>query len=241
MTTVTKRKLLVLDLNGALLFRPKHKKSRTCHPRPYLSTFTSFLFHPATREWLDTMVWSSAQPKNVGWMVERAFGQHVDKLKLVWTRDQMGLSKAEYGRKTQTTKDLSCVWASLGDFNGKNTILLDDSPSKARLQPYNHICVEEYTRSARGAADKGDDLVAKMGSLSLGVDDDDETLLAVIGILDSIKSEDDVAKWVKGGGLSSGKIAEVSQWYTNPDILRDWARLGKQALDALPQAEPVAV
>ncbi|KAK0476774.1 NLI interacting factor-like phosphatase-domain-containing protein [Armillaria novae-zelandiae] len=239
MTTVTKRKLLVLDLNGALLFRPKHKRTKTCHPRPYLSTFTSFLFHPATRQWLDTMVWSSAQPKNVGWMVERAFGQHVDKLKLVWTRDQMGLSKAEYGRKTQTTKDLSHVWKSLDDFSGKNTILLDDSPSKARLQPYNHICVEEYTCSTRGAAVKGDDLVPKMDSLSLGVDDD-ETLLAVIGILDCIKSEGDVAKWMKGGGLS-GKTTEVSQWYTNPDILRDWARLGKKALDALPQVESVTV
>lgn len=153
----------------------------------------------------------------------------------------MGLTKAEYGRKTQTTKDLSRVWTSLDDFSGKNTILLDDSPSKARLQPYNHICVEEYTCSARGAVEKGDDLVVKMSSLSLGADVDDETLLAVIGILDCIKSEDDVAKWVKGGGLSSGKIAEVSQWYTNPDILHDWARLGKEALDALPQAESVAV
>ncbi|KAK0213182.1 HAD-like domain-containing protein [Desarmillaria ectypa] len=238
----TKCKLLVLDLNGALLFRPKHRKTRTCYPRPHLSSFISYLFHPSTRQWLDTMVWSSAQPKNVGWMVERAFGQYVNKLKLVWTRDQMGLLKIEYGRKTQTTKDLSRVWASLSDFNGKNTILLDDSPYKARLQPYNHICVEEYVYSARGVAEKGNELVAKMGSLSLGEDsDDDESLLAVIGILDCIKGEDDVAEWVKGGGLSSGKIAKVSQWYTDPDILRDWAKLGKQALDALHEAKSVAL
>ncbi|KAG7446609.1 uncharacterized protein BT62DRAFT_1005896 [Guyanagaster necrorhizus] len=186
------------------------------------------------------MVWSSAQPKNVGWMVERTFGQHVNKLTLVWTREQMGLSKVDYARKTRTTKDLSRIWEALGSsFNGKTTILLDDSPSKARLQPYNHICVEEYVNSARGAAEKEDDLVAKLDGLSLGVDGDDETLLAVIGILDCIKGEDDVAEWVKGGGLSSGKIAEVLQWYTDPNILHDWAKLGKQALGALHEAKSI--
>jgi hypothetical protein len=30
------------------------------------------------------------------------------------------------------------------------TLLLDDSPAKARLQPYNHVCIPEYDSSLRG-------------------------------------------------------------------------------------------
>ncbi|KAL0947946.1 hypothetical protein HGRIS_010575 [Hohenbuehelia grisea] len=85
------RKLLVLDLNGTLLYRAPHKPTprththpyanpyaprplRQVHPRPYLPAFRAYLAHPATRKWLDVAVWSSAQPHSVKDMVGRAFG-----------------------------------------------------------------------------------------------------------------------------------------------------------------------
>ena len=82
----TTRKLLVLDLNGCLVHRDppstieldrgKHgKRRRVCYSRPYMKTFRNFIFHPETRAWLDVMVWSTAQPRNVGEMVDACSGK----------------------------------------------------------------------------------------------------------------------------------------------------------------------
>ena len=112
------RKLLVLDLNGTLLLRsnhsgrrapqsyPGHSSStsrttilpalRTVYPRPYLPSFCAYIFHPLTQQWLDTMVWSSAQPHSVTDMVDKCFGTYKWCLKAVWARDTLGLSSDEY-------------------------------------------------------------------------------------------------------------------------------------------------
>ncbi|KAF9258932.1 hypothetical protein L218DRAFT_706738 [Marasmius fiardii PR-910] len=207
------RKLLVLDLNGTLLFRTPHARHklpqkesstddvyaqfpsgprplRSVNPRPYISSFREYIFHPATRRWLDTMVWSSAQPHSVKDMVEKCFGEdaveeedmggrgrgrgrnrgrggggsgagssgvEVDefgrekrgKLVAVWARDTLGLDVEMYNKKTQTTKDLTKLWKEWRHHSAESTLLLDDSPLKARLQPYNHVCVPEYTQELR--------------------------------------------------------------------------------------------
>src|SRR5882762_4752740 len=89
-------------------------------------------------------------------------------------------------RKTQTTKDLTKPWtqlplvpASLSDSKNNSpdtaqtqahsaltTILLDDSPLKAHLQPYNHVCIREYVASLRG---KDLEVFAKERVMSNGV------------------------------------------------------------------------
>jgi hypothetical protein len=66
------------------------------HPRPYMGAFRAYLFAPQTRAWLDTMIWSSAQPHSVKDMVERCFGEDQDRLVAVWARDTLGLSSLEY-------------------------------------------------------------------------------------------------------------------------------------------------
>ncbi|OJT07235.1 hypothetical protein TRAPUB_1912 [Trametes pubescens] len=156
------------------------------------------------------------------------------------------------------------------------TLLLDDSPRKAELQPYNHVCIGEYSGERRAkdleslqkeqewqtAVDARQQLDAQMAHLShpllpdspeaLAPKDDaepipdgdgleegasaaaetskkrkrkekklqkraalleqlevggkpqgsyDETLLAVIGVLDEIKSQANVAAWIRAGGL----------------------------------------
>lgn len=103
------RKLLILDLNGSLLLRSGHSKRpawnryaptqknlRTVHPRPYLHAFRSYILHEETKNWLDTMVWSSAQPHSVEDMVEKAFRDRRHELKAVWARDTLGLNQHEY-------------------------------------------------------------------------------------------------------------------------------------------------
>lgn len=103
------RKLLILDLNGALLWR---KDRRVPYPRPYMPSFRAYLFAEETRKWLDVMVWSSAQPHNVEMMVRRCFydsrcgynpeeanpeaGKWEGLLVDVWARDRLGLSRLDY-------------------------------------------------------------------------------------------------------------------------------------------------
>ena len=68
-------------------------------------------------------------------------------------------------RKVQTIKDLEKPWAALNprllrpastslidpklQHSAATTLLVDDSQAKAALQPYNHLCVPEYTRTQR--------------------------------------------------------------------------------------------
>lgn len=114
----TSRKLLILDLNGTLLLRAPHvplpKRGRGRQPhnpysdpttlrplrkvylRPFMCCFRDFLFHEKTKTWLDTMVWSSAQPHSVQDMIERSFVDHKDELLGVWARDTLGLAENEY-------------------------------------------------------------------------------------------------------------------------------------------------
>jgi len=73
-------------------------------------------------------------------------------------------------RKVQTIKDLEKPWEALTPqvlrppsspapssskkwtgHSAATTLLLDDSHAKAALQPYNHLCVQEYTRTQRNA------------------------------------------------------------------------------------------
>ncbi len=115
------RKLLILDLNGTLLRRSARSSVtkhglRPVYPRPYLPSFREYIFHERTKEWLDTMIWSSAQPHSVADMVKRCFGEDeiveepVEKrhdsdwslyaktrrLAAVWARDTLGLTSDEY-------------------------------------------------------------------------------------------------------------------------------------------------
>lgn len=69
---------------------------RAVHRRPYLGSFTSYVLHDSTKAWLDTMVWSSAQPHSVADMVEQCFGDRKSELKEVWARDTLGLSAEDY-------------------------------------------------------------------------------------------------------------------------------------------------
>ena len=93
----TSRKLLILDLNGTLVWRTKrnHGPNRRINPRPYMKSFTSYV--TSDRSGLDTMIWSSAMPENVQKMAEECFGERLASLKTIWARDTLGLSPNQYG------------------------------------------------------------------------------------------------------------------------------------------------
>ncbi|KAJ3725576.1 hypothetical protein DFJ43DRAFT_1002494 [Lentinula guzmanii] len=331
-----RRKLLILDLNGTLLYRePRAREGRDpyatneprslrpTHPRPYIPSFKAFLFHPATRKWLDTMVWSSAQYANVKDMVGRCFGEEQKEgLVAIWDRKFLGLNELQYRNKFQTTKNLAKPWALLplstlsgptkvlseawdrvakdeadlktasgssdvnsesrlnnasfldslieeNDFSRKellthsafSTLLLDDSPLKARMQPYNHICVPEYegnfyARDVNIAEAHNRDAISRKHNFPIRntvaltealtfkkvtragtgkrkrsrspsptasprfrkkqkeldakhlSQHHDHILLAVIGLLDALQHESNVAAWIKRKGLFATRGSE---------------------------------
>lgn len=102
------KKLLVLDLNGTLLYRDRSKapmlhtrgSARTfgsfvTFPRPYLPAFLEYLSHNITRGWLESMIWSSAQPQSIRRMLRDAFIER-EAFRAVWTRDDLKLPRDHY-------------------------------------------------------------------------------------------------------------------------------------------------
>ncbi|CAG8441534.1 3103_t:CDS:2 [Funneliformis mosseae] len=86
------------------------------------------------------MIWSTARPMTVYYLVDKVFDQHKTKLLDIWTRDKLDLSKVEYFDKSRNiVKNLNKIWQSEETWNQMNTILIDDSLLKARLQPFNAI------------------------------------------------------------------------------------------------------
>ncbi|KAJ7267258.1 hypothetical protein C8J57DRAFT_1327125 [Mycena rebaudengoi] len=291
------RKLLVLDLNGTLLLRTKRTKpqrgpplqaqgamrARVVHPRPYLGSFREYIFHPKTASWLDTMVWSSAQPFSVADMVNHCFGEQQRQFLAIWARDTLGLSPEEYHRKARTTKDLAKPWGAFPEHSAHTTVLLDDSALKAHLQPWNHICLREYVQQTRNhdleamraskislqsavpEARKKKVKSKKLPPLDIDTSVDltfgepvtpswylhsskyDQTLLAVIGILEAMKKQMNVAEWIQGGGLlpahqsNAGQEQSVPEaspmekelWFNSEATVNHWVDQGVHALESL--------
>ena len=142
--------LIVLDLNGTLLYR---------------NGATQFVQRPCVLQFLDycflkhrVMVWSSARPENVRMICSNLFKPtQRDAIVAVWGRDTLRLTKQEYSEKVQVYKRLETIWDDTaiqqthpwvgGRWGQSNTILIDDSMMKASGQPYNHIEVPEFTQS----------------------------------------------------------------------------------------------
>lgn len=149
-----RRLLVILDLNGALIYRQNNLK-RTPRLRPHLAQFLSFLFQNC-----QVMIWSSARSFNVQKMVQIGFREYVERLDRIWSREDFRLSQSDYDKKVLTLKDLEYVWeaeekerkdAKMGDpkksrfrYDQTNTVIIDDNPDKCQLQPHNCIVVPEY-------------------------------------------------------------------------------------------------
>ncbi|CAD6891101.1 unnamed protein product [Tilletia caries] len=106
-----------------------------------------------------------------------------------------------------------------GPWSPSNTLLLDDSPLKAALQPHNHLCVPEFdevgAKRAKGLRqrlsgvypdldlwEQDVDLVLRgEGGVGEGEVEVDDVLLQLVGVLDRAKHQVNVAAWIRAGGL----------------------------------------
>ena len=194
--------LVVLDLNGTLLYRPK--ASSAYIPRPSLQ---SFLSHCISK--YKVLVWSSATPQNVTGICSRIFTPKQRKLLLgEWARDTLDLTAKQYSSKIQVYKRLDRVWdldriqRTHPDFHkgqrwGQwNTLLLDDSVLKSSAQPYNAVLVPEFTKK---------DVTEEAGAA--------EILGQVVVYLETARLYDDMSSFVRANPFQA-----TDQWRW------DWAR-----------------
>lgn len=141
--------LVILDLNGTLLVRPRHSQPQKFKRRPGVEALLDYLFDNHV-----VMIYTSTRPENAQAMLPSLLKlAHLQKLATVWARDRLGLSKEQYNNKVQIYKDLNRVWKdpelqSLANsnepWNQSNTILVDDSYIKATAQPHSLLQVPEF-------------------------------------------------------------------------------------------------
>ncbi|KAK4360710.1 hypothetical protein RND71_019662 [Anisodus tanguticus] len=146
-----RRKLLILDVNG-LLADVVNPPPKDCNPdacfwrraifkRPYCNDFLKFCF-----ERFDVGIWSSRSKKIIVKVVDCLLGNLKHKLLFCWDMShstQTMFKTLENKHKPLVCKELSKVWDRYdpnlpwerGDYDESNTLLLDDSPYKALLNP----------------------------------------------------------------------------------------------------------
>ncbi|KAK8141978.1 hypothetical protein G3M48_009543 [Beauveria asiatica] len=152
-----RRILIVMDLNGTLLHRPSKRRPSHFIARPHARIFMDYLLST-----FSVAVWSSARPHNVQAMVASLLTPaQRQRCLVVWGRERMGLSSADYDARVQCYKRLARVWGDRGvmaahpDARGgggggggrwdqSNTVLVDDSAEKARSEPHNLLRIPEY-------------------------------------------------------------------------------------------------
>jgi len=186
--------LIVLDLNGTLLFRPRRKQPQRFVARPHALDFLRYCLRT-----FHVVIWSSARPDNVVAMVaspdllspaERA------SLVAVWARDRFALSRADYARRVQCYKRLSLLWAddtvaashpghdaaaAAGGaaapvrWDQSNTVLVDDSVEKGRSEPHNLIQIPEFA----------------------GQDEKDDVLPQVHDYINHLACQEDVSAYIR--------------------------------------------
>ena len=144
-------------------------------------------------------------------------------LEAIWDRQSFGLSPEDFHRKVEVIKDLDKIWSVLRyqasetsseeKWSQKDTVLIDDSPHKAVLQPSNHLCIPEYTLSAGRAFSENRSTV------------EDTALLEVIGILEALREQSNISACLKEGAWVAKDGELKSQ--------KDWEAAGRATLDRL--------
>ena len=140
--------LVVLDLNGTLIYRPN--KGSNFVARPKVNEFLHYLLNNH-----NVMIWSSAKPKNVERMCDKLFTtEQKDQVVAIWSRDRLRLPEGAYNQKVQVYKQLTWIWKDkkiqsanpnpVDFWSQENTVLIDDSVEKAASEPHNIIRIQEF-------------------------------------------------------------------------------------------------
>ena len=176
-----RRLLVILDLNGTLLFRRSRGGSNFTR-RPHLDEFLKYLFQHHS-----VMVWSSARLENVVAMCDKLFTQaQRESLVAIWAREQLRLTPAAFKERVPVYKQLSWVWNGKdmiakrpfgAAWNQTDTVLIDDSVDKAATEPHNVIPLEAFEATPQ-----------QMES---------DVLAAVATYLDVLKMQDNVSAYMR--------------------------------------------
>ncbi|XP_013697829.2 uncharacterized protein BNAC09G02140D [Brassica napus] len=194
-SVVTRRKkLLVLDLNGLLadIVSPLadckadiNIGRRAIFKRPFCEEFLKFCFDK-----FEVGIWSSRKKNNVDRITEFLLGDMKRRLLFCWDMSYCAtttLGSLENRHKYVVFKDLNQLWEKhdprlpwqKGDYNESNTVLLDDSPYKALLNPpYTAIFPQSYSHQ-----NKSDTSLGNGGDLRLHL----EKLVEAENVQDFIK------------------------------------------------------
>lgn len=194
-SVVTRRKkLLVLDLNGLLadIVSPLadckadiNIGRRAIFKRPFCEEFLKFCFDK-----FEVGIWSSRKKNNVDRITEFLLGDMKRRLLFCWDMSYCStttLGSLENRHKYVVFKDLNQLWEKhdprlpwqKGDYNESNTVLLDDSPYKALLNPpYTAIFPHSYSHQ-----NKSDTSLGNGGDLRLHL----EKLVEAENVQDFIK------------------------------------------------------
>ncbi|KAF3935626.1 hypothetical protein ABW19_dt0205155 [Dactylella cylindrospora] len=155
------RKLLViLDLNGTLLFRPiaysGGKDNKNPIHRPQLREFLEYIFRQH-----HVVIFSSATRTSVATLLRNTIPRELrNQILRIFTREDIGIPRKYFFQKVSTFKRLTMVWKVLAKqnaawrFSQVNTVLIDDSQEKAASEPFNHVTVPDFTEKM---ALRGDD------------------------------------------------------------------------------------
>ncbi|RDX76010.1 hypothetical protein CR513_44041, partial [Mucuna pruriens] len=151
----SKNKLLILDVNGLLAdfvsdtptrYRREPEpdfllKGRKVYKRPFCDDFLQFCF-----DRFHVGVWSSRAKTNVDEAIKYLMGKSASKLLFCWNQSHCTITQfttVENRNKPLVLKELRKLWEKAepdlpwerGEFNESNTLLLDDSPYKALVNP----------------------------------------------------------------------------------------------------------
>ncbi|KAF7875031.1 hypothetical protein EAF04_002203 [Stromatinia cepivora] len=144
--------LVVIDLNGTLLYRPNRKNPTKFTARPHAEKFLQYCI-----DTFSVIIWSSAKSQNVIPMCQTILTPKLrQKVIAIWGRETFGLTGMDYNMRVQCYKRLTKLWndpkiaashpdaQNGGRWDQTNTVLIDDSSEKARSEPYNLIEIPEF-------------------------------------------------------------------------------------------------
>ncbi|PIN06800.1 Phosphoprotein phosphatase [Handroanthus impetiginosus] len=218
------KKLLILCLGGLLVHRVHVRDKATVKglrpdvvygkflvfKRPFCTEFLQFCF-----ERFEVGLWSSARDHNIDGVLSNITGGMRSKLLFVWSQEECTdsgfccLSKKE---KPLFLKELKDLWKNKyynkgGRFSAKNTLLIDDEPHIALLNPPNTaIFPTPYKKH-----DKNDTLLGPEGELRK--------------YLEGVAEAEDVPSYVKDHPIGQPAITvSHPNWSYYEKIVRHFAK-----------------
>ncbi|KAM0982807.1 hypothetical protein ACFX2A_015966 [Malus domestica] len=229
LVSVSKKKLLILDVNGLLadivqlvpqqikLYKPDTMISRkSVFKRPFYDSFLLFCF-----DYFNVAIWSSRNKKNVDEVVDYLLGISKKKLLFCWNQSHCTKTKfktLDNEKKPLVLKELRKLWEkhdpdlplARGEYNETNTLLVDDSPYKALCNPEN-TAIFPFPYHFKNRMDR-----------SLGVGGN------IRRYLEGLVYAPNVQEYVKHHRFGQGPITEnAKSWEFYSQVLEDQARSPK--------------